>query len=185
MESQQIWKSNNQDCCHQRSIVGYPKCLEQGFNPDCVTQEKRLLAELEDLWQKDAMFWHQRSRIKWLQMGDKNSRFFHLSSIQGRQRNQIICLKDKDGVWRTEPKEIASLIKGHFQELYKPPPPPPPPVQDFNDLVSLIDPVISLTSNERLVREISYDEVKLVAFQLGPLKAPGLDGFSGVFFQSY
>lgn len=26
------------------------KCLEQGFNPDCVAQEKRLLAELEDLW---------------------------------------------------------------------------------------------------------------------------------------
>lgn len=51
--------------------------------------------------------------------------------------------------------------------------------------MSLIDPVISLTSNERLVREISYGEVKLAAFQLGPLKAPGSDGFPGLFFQSY
>lgn len=63
------------------------KQLEMGFNPDCLMAEKELIRKLEDLWQKDSMYWHQRSRIKWLQLGDKNSRFFHLSTIQRRQRN--------------------------------------------------------------------------------------------------
>ncbi|KAF7114634.1 hypothetical protein RHSIM_RhsimUnG0081000 [Rhododendron simsii] len=68
-------------------LVGIQKQLEQGFNPECIAVEKELTRRLEDLWQKDSMFWHQRSRIKWLQMGDRNSRFFHLSTIQRRQRN--------------------------------------------------------------------------------------------------
>ncbi|KAG5537913.1 hypothetical protein RHGRI_025114 [Rhododendron griersonianum] len=66
----------------KEQLLDIQKRLEQGFNLDCEAKEKRLLSELEDLWQKDAMFWHQRSRIKWLQMGDKNSHFFHLSTIQ-------------------------------------------------------------------------------------------------------
>lgn len=58
------------------------KQLEMGYNQQLVMEEKSLVRDLEDLWQKDAMYWHQCLRIKWLQMGDKNSRFFHLSTIQ-------------------------------------------------------------------------------------------------------
>ncbi|KAG5549291.1 hypothetical protein RHGRI_014597 [Rhododendron griersonianum] len=83
------------------------KKLELGFNPDYLVTEKIIKGKLEDLWQKDAMFWHQRSRIKWLQMGDKNSRFFHLSTIQRRQRNQIVKLKDDSDLWKTEANDIA------------------------------------------------------------------------------
>ncbi|KAF7142356.1 hypothetical protein RHSIM_Rhsim05G0134900 [Rhododendron simsii] len=100
--------------------------LEKGFNHQLVAEEKSLEKELEDLWQKDAMYWHQRSRIKWLQMGDKNSRFFHLSTIQRRQRNQIMRLKDKGGIWKSEPKEIAGI-----QDLYE-----GPPMREFGDVFS-------------------------------------------------
>ncbi|KAG5535869.1 hypothetical protein RHGRI_023591 [Rhododendron griersonianum] len=108
--------------------------LEKGFDHQLAAEERSLERELEDLWQKDAMYWHQRSRIKWLQMGDKNSHFFHLSTIQRRQRNQIMRLKDKGGSWKSEPKDIAGIIKLHFQDLYE-----GPPVRDFGDVISLID----------------------------------------------
>ncbi|KAG5565456.1 hypothetical protein RHGRI_001370 [Rhododendron griersonianum] len=67
-------------------------------------------------------------------MGDKNSRFFHLTKIQRKQRNQILKLKDKEGVWKSESKEIAGIIKNHFQTLYEAPPP------DLEDIFSLIEP---------------------------------------------
>lgn len=70
-------------------------------------------------------------------MGDKNSRFFHLSTIQRRQRNQIMQLKDKDGMWRNGNKEIAGLVKLHFKEMYK-----GPPARHFADVISLVDPVV-------------------------------------------
>ncbi|KAF7151544.1 hypothetical protein RHSIM_Rhsim02G0152800 [Rhododendron simsii] len=127
-------------------MLDVQKQLEMGFNQQLVSEEKSLARDLEDLWQKDAMYWHQRSRIKWLQMGDKNSRFFHLSTIQWRQRNQIMWLKDKGGNWKSEPKEIAEIIKLHFQDLYE-----GPPVRDFMDVISLIDPLISPQCNARLM----------------------------------
>ncbi|KAG5537109.1 hypothetical protein RHGRI_024523 [Rhododendron griersonianum] len=161
-------------------LVGIQKQLEQGFNPECIEVEKELTRRLEDLWQKDSMFWHQRSRIKWLQMGDRNSRFFHLSTIQRRQRNQIVRLRDGSGTWRSEAKEVAGVIKAHFQVLYD-----APPNRDFEEILSLIDPVVTAEMNAKLVKAPNCEEIRLATFQLGPLKAPGSDGFPGLFFQSY
>ncbi|KAH7863586.1 hypothetical protein Vadar_019513 [Vaccinium darrowii] len=161
-------------------LIEIQKQLEQGFNFDLVEAEKRLKRVLEDLWQKAAMYWHQRLRIKWLQMGDRNSRLFHLSTIQRRQRNQIMRLKDKNEVWRNDPKEIAERVRDYFNILYE-----EPPAREFEDLISLIDPIITPEWNAQLVRTITREEVKLAAFQMGPLKAPGSDGFPGIFYQTY
>lgn len=89
-------------------------------------------------------------------------------------------LKDKDGIWRNEPKEVVGLVKLHFRVLYK-----GPPTRDFEDVISLVDNVISPERNANLVKEISRDEVKNAVFQLGPLKVPGSDGFPGLFYQNY
>ncbi|KAF7148704.1 hypothetical protein RHSIM_Rhsim03G0167500 [Rhododendron simsii] len=164
----------------KEKLLEVQKRLEYGFNTDIMALEKSLIKQLEDLWQKDAMYWHQRSRIKWLQMGDKNSRFFHLSTIQRRQRNQIMRLKDRDGVWRKGNKEIAGLVKLHFKELYQ-----GPPARDFAEVISLVDSVVSTECNANLVKEISREEVKNVVLQMGALKAPGSNGFPGLFYQTY
>ncbi|KAH7863578.1 hypothetical protein Vadar_019378 [Vaccinium darrowii] len=63
----------------KEQLIDIQHLLEQGFDQDLTVAEIRLKLSIEDMWQNDAMYWHQRSRIKWLQMGDKNSRFFHLS----------------------------------------------------------------------------------------------------------
>lgn len=154
--------------------------LGKGFNPDLVARGKTLLLELENLWQKDSMYWHQRSRIKWLQLGDRNSWLFHLSTIQRRQRNQIARLKDFVGEWRSEPREISKVIEDHFQKLYE-----APPKREFEDLINLIDPLVSIECNANLTKQVTLEEVQAVAFQMGPLKAPGSDGFPGIFYQSY
>lgn len=39
------------------------------------------------------MFWRQRSRLVWLKEGDKNSRFFHLSTMKHRAANRISGIK--------------------------------------------------------------------------------------------
>ncbi|KAG5527030.1 hypothetical protein RHGRI_028084 [Rhododendron griersonianum] len=173
-----VLKLRIEDTKEQLLVV--QKQLSQGFNHELVAEERGLTRCLEDLWQKEAMYWHQRSRIKWLQMGDRNSRFFHLSTIHRRQRNQILKLKDKEGNWKSEPKEVAGIIKLHFQELYE-----GPGDREYEDLISLIDPIISPECNASLVRNVTKEEVKMAVFEMGPLKAPGSDGFPGLFYQHY
>lgn len=126
------------------------------------------------------MFWHQRSRIKWLQMGDKNPRFFHPSTIHRRQRNQIVKLQNAAGNWKTEPKEISGIIKSHFHSLFN-----YPPAREFDDLLSLIDPCVTTDINCALIKPVTHEETHLAVFQLGPLKAPDSDGFPGIFFQNH
>ncbi|KAH0969686.1 hypothetical protein GBA52_028478 [Prunus armeniaca] len=56
-------------------------------------QQEAINADLEKLWKAEELYWCQRSRVNWLSAGDKNTRFFHLSTIQRRQREQSFASK--------------------------------------------------------------------------------------------
>lgn len=58
-----------------------------------------------------------------------------------------------------ERKKIARIVRSHFQELYK-----DPPSRDFEDIISLIDPVVTSDCNAQLVRNITREEVDLAIF---------------------
>lgn len=55
--------------------------------------------QVDTLWKQEEKFWGQRSRVKWLNYGDKNTKFFHASMAQRRDRNKIIRIKNTDGAW--------------------------------------------------------------------------------------
>ena len=57
--------------------------------------------EIEATIDKEEQYWWQRSRIEWLKAGDKNSRFFHLSTINRRHQNSILRLRDDEENWLT------------------------------------------------------------------------------------
>jgi hypothetical protein len=56
----------------------------------------------------------QKSRDLWLKDGDKNSKFFHLSTLIRRKRNSIDAIRDDDGDWITSKKEIRSHVVSKF-----------------------------------------------------------------------
>jgi hypothetical protein len=52
------------------------------------------------------------------------------------------------------------------------------------DLIEeLIEQKVDPEMNKRLTKEFSDDEISDALFQIGPLKAPGVDGFPARFFQ--
>ncbi|GAU28651.1 hypothetical protein TSUD_159320 [Trifolium subterraneum] len=110
-----------------------------GFKDLCIEKTVRELNEVEDLIENGDVdpvdlnskelvrkFWEQnhskesllrqKSRTKWIQEGDSNSRFFH-SSIKGHhRRNQIVMLKKGD-VWLEGVEAIKKEAKDHFVKL--------------------------------------------------------------------
>ena len=60
-----------------------------------------------------------RSRAKWVESGEKSTRYF-LSLEKTRQSaNCITCLKDADGVSHHFDAEILKIAKSYYEHLYK------------------------------------------------------------------
>lgn len=58
--------------------------------PENFHRQKMLLQALEATWLREEMYWHQRSRVNWLNYGDCNSRFFIF--MQSNVVKEIILL---------------------------------------------------------------------------------------------
>lgn len=59
--------------------------------------------------EQEFVFWKQKSRLQWLLDGDRNTKFFHLTTVMGRRRNKIERLKNSVGVFVEEAKGIKAL----------------------------------------------------------------------------
>jgi hypothetical protein len=153
--------------------------LEELMNMNADRQEiRRVTDRMNELLYREEMMWLQRSRLTWLKEGDRNTKYFHSKSVWRARKNNIRQLVDDSGVAHVDVGIMQSMATEYFQQLFT----------ADNDLdptpvVDLIDHCISDEANDRLCGEFSEKEISDALFQIGPLKAPGPDGFPARFFQ--
>jgi hypothetical protein len=133
---------------------------------------------MQELLYREEMLWMQRSQITWLKEGDRNTRFFHQKAVWRARRNKIKKLKDDDDVWYDAPSDMERMASSYFQELFT-----RDPSLNADDLVSMTQERVSVDMNKDLCKEFTDDEISNALFQIGPLKAPGVDGFPARFYQ--
>ncbi|KAI9119542.1 hypothetical protein K1719_009418 [Acacia pycnantha] len=63
-------------------------CTSGVLTLEKLNEAEVLTRQIEDVWAKEESYWWQRLRISWLTCGDKNTKFFHNSVLQRRQRNK-------------------------------------------------------------------------------------------------
>jgi len=134
--------------------------------------------EIEALWRQEEMFWGLRSRIKWLKWGDRNTKFFHATTIQRRNRNRITMLMNAEGDWVRDNETLKHMTVDFFQNLYTSVGP-----RNFQPILNNIPLSVDATMNLKLTEAVTMEEVYEATHQLGATKAPGLDGLNGLFFQ--
>ena len=66
--------------------------------------------ELNCWMDKEDDIWRQRSRISWMQYGDRNTRFFHEKASARYKKNFIEGLMDENGVWLEGDKHVEELM---------------------------------------------------------------------------
>jgi hypothetical protein len=133
---------------------------------------------MQELLYREEMLWMQRSRITWLKEGDRNTRFFHQKAVWRARRNTIKKLKDDDKVWYDAPSDMEQMASSYFQELFT-----RDPSLNADDLVNMTQERVSADMNGDLCKEFIDDEIGDALFQIGPLKAPRVDGFPTRFYQ--
>ncbi|TQD71025.1 hypothetical protein C1H46_043451 [Malus baccata] len=151
--------------------------LNWGDHEEEINTKSRML---DQLMAQEESVWKQRSRIKWLQDGDANTKFFHQSTMQRRRRNQVLKLKDEDGRWEERPHRIKQLVDNYFIHLFT-----SMGNRSWGSVLEHVPTSMTASMNTNLLAPISDDEIRDVVMQMDGFKAPGPDGFSGVFYHKF
>uniref|UniRef100_A0A803MV36 RNase H type-1 domain-containing protein n=1 Tax=Chenopodium quinoa TaxID=63459 RepID=A0A803MV36_CHEQI len=100
-------------------IKGAQKALEADPSSSFLFElEISLNKDLKLLLEQEEMYWVARARTDWLDSGDRNTKFFHLSSTIRKNRNIISALKSEVGNWITEPEQLKNHIISYFTNLF-------------------------------------------------------------------
>lgn len=142
--------------------------------------EKRYVTkkEIKELWKQEEIYWGARAKVNWLKLGDRNSKYFHASTLKRRENNAIHSVKDSNGDWRNDKEGIMHAFNDYFKDIYR-------GNEDNGEQNALqyIHPLITPHDNNLLLKEVQDYEVRNVVFSLGANKAPDPDGLSGMFYQ--
>ncbi|KAM2891276.1 hypothetical protein COP2_009594 [Malus domestica] len=57
--------------------------------------------------------------------------------------------------------------------------------RDWGNILNCLEPMVSELMNADLIKPVSEEEIKAAVHQMGGLKAPGPDGFQGIFYHSF
>lgn len=137
---------------------------------------------LDKLLSKEEIFWAHKSRISWLRWGNRNSKFFHLSTIERRTSNRITSLKNEDEEWVAGDDQIKALTNQFYSNLFSS---SNPSEEDISKITEKSYLFLSEEAKDVLNLPFFRDEIKRAAFDLGKLKAPDPDGFQAGFYQKF
>ncbi|WCJ44200.1 RNA-directed DNA polymerase (reverse transcriptase)-related family protein [Euphorbia peplus] len=161
-------------------LSGIQHALELHSTPSTLKIEQSILNELESTLKQEEDLWHQKSRKKWVQEGDRNTAYFHQSTIVRRRRNLISGVRIDGLGWCTEEATIRTAARDFYKGLFAD---DRPFVPRFTCRGAF--PGFSNVESVSLDGIPDDDEIKKALFDMQPWKAPGMDGFQAGFFQKH
>lgn len=175
------WLKENHEISHQ-AIKQNQLDLENALSSAVPDQPliAILTKKLETAYKDEESFWRQRSRISWLQCGDRNTAFFHAVTRGRRAVNAFSVIEDDQGTEFFEEEKIANTISQVFQGIF---------TSNGNSNLQTVGEVIhqkvDASMDEALIALPSNQEIKEAVFSINASKAPGPDGFSSKFYHAY
>ena len=99
-------------------IYGTQKVLSNNPSSSLINLKNQLQKELETILDQECDLWMLKSRLNWMIQGDRNTSFYHVSTLARRKRNHIAAIKDDRESWITEEMEVMEHFRKRFHTLY-------------------------------------------------------------------
>ncbi|KAL7264165.1 hypothetical protein ACSBR1_002173 [Camellia fascicularis] len=99
-------------------IKGTQKALAEKFTHSLQNLENMLIKDYNETLLEEEMLWFQKSRSKHITLGDKNAKYFHISTLNKRRKLKINALKNDDGNWISDTEGVKNLILDYFKNLF-------------------------------------------------------------------
>ena len=130
----------------------------------------------EHLLHLQFLYWRKRCTIRYIKVGEENSKFFQAMATERYRKNSIASLHLSDGTVSSDHGEIAKeflvTFKGRMGTLK--------PIVLGNDILSLIPRIQGL---EVLTKPFHMNEIEKVIKEMPIDKAPRPYGFNGLFMK--
>jgi hypothetical protein len=127
--------------------------------------------------------WRQRARLAWLKDGDANTSFFHSKASARRRKKMILSLMQDEQILTSQEGKLE-LIHNFFMDLIG-------THRQRHHSLRLHELGIIPSDQHDLEADftetevkVAIHEVKVAIHEINVDKAPGLDGFTGRFFQN-
>lgn len=129
---------------------------------------------------KEDMKLRQMAKRTWYNLGDRNTKYFHVCASQRRKKSQTSSIIDNIGRLREAPPEIARAFKQHFEGIFLT---SNLSNEIFENCVGTIQKYVTKTMNNMLFKDFTNQEIEVAMKQIGPLKSPCPNGFGLVFIK--
>jgi hypothetical protein len=157
-------------------------CIDEGYTKDHKREEIQMTQEWEARCQQEEILWRQKSRIRWLMEGERNTKFFHRITIARRTHNKILKNRDHNGIERESHKEIENTLVNHFQRITQEP--NQGITEPIQRITQHIPRLVTEEQNINLNKPITKEEIDQVVQEMPNGKAPCPDGFTVEFFKA-
>ena len=127
--------------------------------------------EINELLDSEEIKWHQRSKVQWLGLGDRNTNYFHTKASDRRRKNTISCIMEKEGNWHDSIDGIVEYSSTYLTRI--------------SEVLDIIPTKVTKEMNQLLIKEFTREEIEVALNQMHPIKALGPNGMSAIFFQKY
>lgn len=160
----------------QKHIKSHPLCVQSDKNEKVVIQQYAKIIRYEECIAK------QKFRVKWIDLGESNTHFFHNSLKKRYSRNNILTLLSRDNVLLQEDTNIVLECVDFYSSLFDDASSPIiEDVDTFHD--TQFDNILKEEDKNHFVRPVTRDEVVVALSSIGSSKIPGPNGFSSQFFK--
>eukprot|EP00253_Pinus_taeda_P017843 PITA_17843 len=161
----------------------HQEIINAGHTETTLERERHITSQLEERRKQEEIYWRQKSRIRWLKEGERNTKFFHRTTVQRRMHNQIPFILNQEGTKVEEHEQIEKVLLNHFKQVHQ------EPLVDrlraIRKITSNIPKLINEQHNDILMKPIQAREFDEAMTQLKEGKAPGPDGFTTTFFHTF
>lgn len=76
------------------------------------------MRDLDDLYTREETLWRDKAKARWMEEGDANTHYFHLSTIIHRRYNRIHHILDSNNQWLSNRQLIGNAFQTYFTNLF-------------------------------------------------------------------